>query len=745
MSLPPRLREWLEQETRLWTREGLIDESQRGRLLSRYATEPEAGQGKMAFALRALGVIVLFAALLLVVSHNWEDLGRGGRMGMITGLLVGLQALAYVLHIRRSQSGSALGHLAAGLGFGAAIAMTGQVYHLDAHAPNAVLAWCLLTLPFVLVLDRTILHATHLALAVIWLGMKAGLMTGPGEGHELAFLALAAPSAWAAYRTPRASLAALVALAYGAFVFIAGFRNESLPLGLIVLPLALAALHPAGDKRGESWRALGALGAVILLLVIGDLDSLTSRADLDKLGEMWRTAPVLNGAALLVIALAALRARGSQQRADGWTAAGVLVLAEVWRHGAGHPAEVAALKAAANVGTLAMVVLQLRLGLNEGRLRPYLAGSAIFLVWLTWRYANIHESLGYLGMAAVFGVIGAALFALARLWRARAERAEAQPVTPLRPAALESLLDRLRPRTTAILAVTYALQLATLGWMVWHHGKPARDGERVLVSVEPVDPRDWMRGDYVILRYAFADFNGWSRNVTVWDQNRLAEEYWSRQPHAPRDRSLPEDTLVFVPYTVGADGILKPGTMTTLRPTEGRYLTGRWNGSNWRRGREARFGIEAYFVKEGAGKALEKLQREGLLLAEIGVLPDGRAGLIDLKPDPAPMRPVAHETLEGWSRRNGFWGAGLVYEDAVSFEKQFKRDGSPNTPVPDFTKHRVVVLTHDKEKGYSVRTNGNLIRITATNDRAEDPLCLLIPAGDEPVYGPEGRLRVDTP
>ena len=748
MSLPPRLREWLEQETRLWTREGLIDESQRGRLLARYPAEDAAGPGKMAFALRALGVIVLFAALLLVVSHNWEDLGRGGRMGMITGLLVGLQALAFVLHLRRSESGSALGHLAAGLGFGAAVAMTGQVYHLDAHAPNAVLAWCLLTLPFVVLLDRTILHATHLALAVIWLGMKAGLMTGPGEGHELAFLALAAPSAWAAYRRPRASLAALVALAYGAFVLIASFRNEGLPLGLIVLPLALAALHPAGDKRGESWRALGALGAVVLLLVIGDLDQLTSRADLDKLGEIWRTAPVLNGAALLVIAFAALRARGSQARADGWAAAGVLVLSEVWRHGTGHPAEVAALKAAANVGTLAMVVLQLRLGLNEGRLRPYLAGSAIFLVWLTWRYANIHESLGYLGMAAVFGVIGAALFALARLWRARAERAEAQPETSLRPAALESLLDRLRPRATALLAATYALQLATIGWMVWHHGKPARDGERVLVSVEPVDPRDWMRGDYVILGYAFADSNGSSRSVMVWDhdrETRLAEEYWGRQPHAPRYRRLPEDTLVYVPYTVGADGILKPGTMTTLRPTEGKYLAGRWNGSNWRQGRQARFGIEAYFVKEGAGKALEKLQREGLLLAEIGVLPDGRAGLIDLKPDPAPMRPVAHETLEGWQNTEGFWGVGVVYSDAASFKANFKPNASSMVPAPDFTKHRVVLMPYDEEQGFKVRTNGSLIRIDTGTAEKGGKLLLLIPAGDEPVYGPEGRLRIGTP
>ncbi len=751
MSLPPRLREWLEQESRLWTREGVIDETQRGRLLSRYAVEEAAGTGRMAFALRALGVIVLFAALLLVVSHNWEDLGRGGRMGMITTLLVGLQAVAFVLHLRRSEAGSALGHLAAALGFGAAIAMTGQVYHLDAHQPNAVLAWCVLTLPFVLLLDRTILHATHLALAVTWLGMKAGMGYGPGEGHELVFLALAAPSAWAAYRTPRAPLAAVVALAYGAFVLIAAIRNESLPLGLLLLPLSLAALHPAGDRRGESWRAIGALGAVVLLLVIGDLDQLASRADLDKLGEMWRTAPVLNAASLLLIVLAALRARGPQARADGWTALGVLAVSEVWRHGTGHPAEVAALKAAANVGTLAMVVLQLRLGLNEGRLRPYLAGSLIFLVWLGWRYANIHESLGYLGMAAVFGVIGAALFVLARLWRARAERAESQPVTPLRPAALESLLDRLRPRATAILAVTYALQLATLGWMVWHHGKPARDGVRVLVSVEPVDPRDWMRGDYVILGYAFGETTRPGRGNDRSDgglEGRLAEEYWSRQPHAPRDRRLPEDTLVFVPYTVGADGILKPGRMTTLRPTEGSYLTGRWNGSRrYGLGAHARFGIEAYFVKEGTGKALEKLQRDGLLLAEVGVLPDGRAGLIDLKPDPAPMRPVEHQLLEGWTRRNsrGWWGAGLVYTDAANFESDFMRlDNTPGAPLPDFTKHRVVFDTWDKDQAVRVNSNGRLTRIQYDKP-GEDIRLLLIPAGDQPVYGPEGRMDDPAP
>lgn len=751
MPLPERLRDWLNRESALWTQEGLIGEAQRERLLARYPLN-EGETSRMAFALRALGVIVLFAALLLVVSHNWEDLGRSGRMGMITGLLVGLQALAWVLFLRRSESGSALGHLAAVLGFGAAIAMTGQVYHLDAHAPNAVLAWCLFSLPIVILLDRTLLHTTHLALAVIWLGMKAECGSGPGEGYELLFLALAAPSAWAAYRTPRESLAAVVALAYGAFVFIAAIRNESLPLGLIVLPLALAALHPAGDKRAEPWRVIGTLGAAILLLVIGDLDQLAP--NLEKLGEIWRTAPILSGASLLIIILAVLRARGSQARSDGWTAVGVLLLSEIWRHGSGHAAEVAALKATANLGTLALVVIQLRLGLNEGRLRPYLAGSALFLIWLAWRYANIHEALGYLGMAAVFGVIGVALFILARLWRARAEPVVTQPIAQFRPAAVESLLHRLRPHATAILVATYVLQLGTIGWMVWHHGKPARDGVRVLVSVEPVDPRDWMRGDYVILGYAFAGFNGGRADIT-WDsdwENRLAKEYWSQQAHTPQSSWLrmPEDALVFVPYTVGSDGVLKPGKMTAVRPTTGNYLTGRWNDtSSWgrNRGAQARFGIEAYFVKEGTGKALEKIQRGGLLLAEIGVLPDGRAGLIDLKPDPAPMQPLEYQVLKGWKLREDTsrWRTDEIYADAKSFEADFIRDGTPETPLPDFNKYRVARMKWDQDEGVRVMSNGNIVRVTVDDPNGKDVLLLLIPAGNEPVYGPPGRLRISTP
>lgn len=742
MSLPSKLRGWLEQETRLWTKEGLIGEAQRERLLARY---PEAAEPSgMAFALRSLGVIVLFAALMLVVSHNWEDLGRGGRMATIVGLLAGLQVLALALRLRASGGASALAHLAVGLGVGAAIFMTGQVYHLDAHAPDAVLAWCLAALPFVILLDWTILHVTHLVLCAIWLGIKVAGNPPPGEGLELAFLALAAPSAWAGYRTPRAPLIGAVALAYGFLVLMLGVHSQAVPLALIVAPLALAALHAPGDRRADSWRAVGFVATAVLLLIIGDLENLVGRADFGRLSTIWRTAPILSALSLAVVLLALVRGarRKGERRNDAWTAAGSLALAEVWRHGTGHPAELSLVKAAANVGTLAMVASLLQLGLNEGRLRPYLAGATLFLGWLGWRYANVHEALGYLGMAAVFAVLGVALFVLARLWRARAERVEAMPETAFRPAWAESWLARIRPHGTALLIATYAAQLGIIGWMVWHHGQPLREGRRFVVRCEPVDPRDLAKGDYVILGYPFS-------TIPKREAEALAEDFWRAQAHPPADgrKALPADTVVHLPFTVGADGLVRPGKLALAPPGEGPYLTGRWSSSRW--SRTSRFGIEAFYVKEGAGKDYEKLMRTGLLLAEIAVLPDGRAGLVELKGDPKPMVDLPWRVLRGWKASG--WGD-FVASDAASLRNvATPREGEAADPLPDFARHRVVVINAGwgrRAGTFQVKGNDGLVRIAESGERADakaESAVLVIPAGDAPVYGPSGRLEEAEP
>ena len=86
-----------------------------------------------------------------------------------------------------------------------------------------------------------------------------------------------------------------------------------------------------------------------------------------------------------------------------------------------------------------------------------------------------------------------------------------------------------------------------------------------------------------------------------------------------------------------------------------------------------------------------------------------------------------------------------IYADAKSFEADFIRDGTPETPLPDFNKYRVARMKWDQDEGVRVMSNGNIVRVTVDDPNGKDVLLLLIPSGNEPVYGPPGRLRISTP
>lgn len=57
-------------------------------------------------------------------------------------------------------------------------------------------------------------------------------------------------------------------------------------------------------------------------------------------------------------------------------------------------------------------------------------------------------------------------------------------------------------RKLVLSALLLALvQVGFLGWMIAGRAAVLRDGREMLLKVEPVDPRDLLRGDYVILSY----------------------------------------------------------------------------------------------------------------------------------------------------------------------------------------------------------------------------------------------------
>ena len=71
---------------------------------------------------------------------------------------------------------------------------------------------------------------------------------------------------------------------------------------------------------------------------------------------------------------------------------------------------------------------------------------------------------------------------------------------------MDVLIARVLPHRRLVLWTAVALQTLVLLSMTIPRGVNRWSGERVLLKVMPVDPRDPFRGEYVILRY---EFSGW--------------------------------------------------------------------------------------------------------------------------------------------------------------------------------------------------------------------------------------------
>ncbi|MGA0134248.1 MAG: GDYXXLXY domain-containing protein [Opitutales bacterium] len=690
MPLPKGFREWLAKESEGWSVDGLISPDQRDRILGRYPEE-ETSTGRMAFVLRAFGVLLFGAAVMLVVGHNWADLPRGGKLATVVAGVALLQGVGLWYTFNARRTGSVLGHLAGCLMFGAGIALVGQTYHMDAHSPDALLAWCLGTLPFALVLESALLHVATLALAATWILMEQhggwSGVTGYDNWTRIAYLILLLPSAAAAYRGRMPIIAGAVAWA-----LIPCWLFFPWSVAGAALPLALSALHPSGSPYARGFRFIGALGVTGVTLYVGMLSrgNVGTRLGLFEDPVLLALGVIAAGWALGV----GIRDKDASRTWPAMIALGTLAL--------GIPREVemrselvhAVLKAAANLLTIATAVWLVRTGLGEGRLRPYVYGSLVFLAWLTARYVNIAEDFGMLGTAGFFATIGVILFGRARVWKSQKDGSGAVVTTDWSPTWLERPFAFLSAKARPIALVCALLQAGGLLWMAWHHGRPAETGERFLLRCRALDPRDLMKGDYVILGYEFS-------NPTQDDISRLNNE-WSALNGGESGTSnqvpywnLPDDTEVFLPLKVDAKGVAGAGAPTLNRPASGPYLRGH---AGSRRFGLVRFGIEAFYVEEGKGKEWEKLRNEGRLVAEIGVLPDGRAGLVGLRKADASMveaEPFHRLEQHFYSGRQNYWG----YCQVVSTKKEFDqtlspaRVSGPPPRMPDFSKEVVAILT----------------------------------------------------
>ncbi|MCQ4629858.1 GDYXXLXY domain-containing protein [Shinella sp. CPCC 100929] len=169
---------------------------------------------------------------------------------------------------------------------------------------------------------------------------------------------------------------------------------------------------------------------------------------------------------------------------------------------------------------------------------------------------------------------------------------------------------RVPPLAAAIVAA--ALQTAVLGYMVESRASILRSGADIKLKTLPVDPRDLLRGDYVILSYPISTI---PKDIVTGEipkdsqQVRMsvrlkpgADGLWTASEAsfgdlAPAEGSVVLRTLPFEYYS-SVDNVLPDNIFVS-------------------------YGIERYYVPEGEGKVLEDARNQEELEVEARVSKEG--------------------------------------------------------------------------------------------------------------------------
>ena len=180
---------------------------------------------------------------------------------------------------------------------------------------------------------------------------------------------------------------------------------------------------------------------------------------------------------------------------------------------------------------------------------------------------------------------------------------------PMPRSAVGKIVDAVKGRERWVLALAVGLQLAVMLFMTVKGTLILVRGDVYFVRVQPVDPRDFMRGDYVILGYEFS---------------RLDEKRFD----GGGIRDL-QNRPIYVSLVKEEDGKhWRASRFSLQKPDQGPFLRGTMN----QRGL-LEFGIEQFFVQEGKGRAYEDAVRSRRLTSEIAITPEGVAAMRGLHVD----------------------------------------------------------------------------------------------------------------
>jgi len=248
--------------------------------------EPEANYSSLFIVFGVLGAILVGLGIILIISHNWDQLSRAVKtfvafLPLVIGQILG----AYVLLKKENNTAWREG-VASFIFFavGASIAVVSQIYNIPGDLSAFMLTWMLLCLPLVYVMRSSISSLLYIA-GITFYAMQAGygnLDSNESYWYWLLLLAIVPHYYFLYKKSPNSNFLS--------------FHNWMLPISIalvlgtvadsmeMLLPVAYCSLFglfylvgksPFMDTqktRNNGFLLIGSLGSVILLLIFSFSD-----------------------------------------------------------------------------------------------------------------------------------------------------------------------------------------------------------------------------------------------------------------------------------------------------------------------------------------------------------------------------------------------------------------------------------------------------------------------------------------
>jgi uncharacterized membrane protein len=409
---------WLYEETKRWTQNGIINNSQAEAIKGLYPLQKtDRPWGLLVFS--GIGAVIIGLGIILLFAYNWDKMTKFSKLAVVFVALIVSHSIGMRLFLR-SERFKGLGEAISVLGtmlFGAGIWLVASIYHIEEHYPNAFFVWALGALLLALAMPSVLQGILAAVLLAIWTGAEAS------EFHQPMFWAipLLLSIFVLAYQKASKVLLAVVMLSLWATIgFVSGSYLKDELILLILLSVSacyMAAGHISSwygrfrESKGV-YNSLGFAGFVIFLYILSFKEMVE---------HVYKTVPKMPSSHLFYFLLpAALALVGwvwvlwkMYETGEFKKRYELLLIPLVLVFGYVHLLTGLGLSFVAvvvfNIVFLTQSVLMMGRGCKDCEMAPTVVGSLMLIALTIGRYVDLFEDLFTRGV--IFIVVGAILFA----------------------------------------------------------------------------------------------------------------------------------------------------------------------------------------------------------------------------------------------------------------------------------------------------------------------------------------------